>query len=85
MLSDIGIETSRAALRELMRRALGAGLLAGAADVLADHFGGLLWGHAMLGLLLGTAARPSARAIAERADAATSIFLRAYPAPAGLT
>jgi AcrR family transcriptional regulator len=81
MLNDIGIETSRAALRELMNRACAAGLLAGAPAELADHFAGLLWGNRMLGLLLDTAARPNARDIAGRAEAATDAFLRAYPAP----
>jgi AcrR family transcriptional regulator len=82
MLNDIGIETSRGALRELMRRACAAKLLDGEPVALADHFGGLLWGNRMLGLLLDTAARPSAREIAQRADAAADAFLRAYPAPA---
>jgi AcrR family transcriptional regulator len=81
MLNDIGIETSRGALRELMRRARAAKLLDGEPAVLADHFAGLLWGNRMLGLLLDTAARPSARETAAHAEAATEAFLRAYPAP----
>jgi AcrR family transcriptional regulator len=81
MLNDVGIETSRGALRELMQRARSAGLLAGEAEILADHFAGLLWGNRMLGLLLDTAARPAAREIAARAEAASAAFLRAYPAP----
>ena len=81
MLNDIGIETSRGALRELMRRAREAKLLEGEPAVLADHFAGLLWGNRMLGLLLDTAARPAAREIVARAEAATEAFLRAYPAP----
>lgn len=81
MLNDIGIETSRGALRELMRRACTAKLLEGEPIVLADHFAGLLWGNRMLGLLLDTAARPSARETAAHAGAATEAFLRAYPAP----
>ena len=81
-LNDIGIETSRGALRELMRRARAANLLAGEPAELADHFAGLLWGNRMLGLLLDTAARPAAREIVQRAEAATEAFLRAYPAPA---
>jgi AcrR family transcriptional regulator len=80
MLEEIGIEASRGALRELMRRAREASLLAGEPAVLADHFAGLLWGNRMLGLLLDTAARPSAREIAARAEAASTVFLRAYPA-----
>ena len=81
MLNDIGIETSRGALRELMRRARAAKLLDGEPAELADHFAGLLWGNRMLGLLLDTAARPAAREIVARAEAATEAFLRAYPAP----
>ncbi len=81
MLNDIGIETSRGALRELMRRARAAKLLDGEPAALADHFAGLLWGNRMLGLLLDTAARPVAREIVARAEAATEAFLRAYPAP----
>jgi AcrR family transcriptional regulator len=81
MLNDIGIETTRGALRELMTRARAANLLAGEPAVLADHFAGLLWGNRMLGLLLDTAARPAARESVARAEAATEAFLRAYPAP----
>jgi hypothetical protein len=81
MLNDIGIETSRGALRELMRRARETQLLEGEPTELADHFAGLLWGNRMVALLLGTATRPTARDIAARADAATEAFLRAYPAP----
>jgi AcrR family transcriptional regulator len=82
MLNDIGIETSRGALRELMRRACEARLLDGEPVVLADHFAGLLWGNRMLGLLLDSTARPTAREIAAHAEAASAAFLRAYPAPA---
>ena len=81
MLNDIGIETSRGALREVMRRAREAKLLDGEPAVLADHFAGLLWGNRMLGLLLDTAPRPAARETVARAEAATEAFLRAYPAP----
>jgi AcrR family transcriptional regulator len=81
MLNDVGIETSRGALREVMRGAREANLLEGEPAELADHFAGLLWGNRMLGLLLDTAARPTAREIAARAEAATEAFLRAYPVP----
>jgi hypothetical protein len=81
MLNDVGIETSRGALRELMRRARAAKLLEGEPAELADHFAGLLWGNRMLALLLHTAARPTAREIARRAEGAAAAFLRAYPAP----
>lgn len=81
MLNDIGIETSRGALRELVSRAREAKLLEGEPAELADHFAGLLWGNRMLSLLLDTAARPAAHEISARAEAATEAFLRAYPAP----
>jgi AcrR family transcriptional regulator len=81
MLNDVGIETSRGALRELMRRARAAKLLDGEPAELADHFAGLLWGNRMIGLLLDTATRPNAREIAGRAEAASAAFLRAYPMP----
>src|ERR1700752_4098 len=72
---------TRAALREIMRRALTARLLDGEPPELAEHFFGLLWGSKMLGLLLNTAERPAAREIAARAERAASAFLLAYPAP----
>ena len=81
MLNEIGIETSRSALRELMRRALAAGLVDGEVADMSDQFAGLLWGNRMLGLLLGTTERPGPRELARRAEAAGAAFLRAYPAP----
>ncbi len=81
MLDEIGIEASRSALRELMRRARAARLVDGEVAELSDHFAGLLWGNRMLGLLLATAERPSPREITRRAEAASEAFLRAYPAP----
>jgi AcrR family transcriptional regulator len=81
-LNDVAIATSRAALREIMRRAIAARLLDGEPAETAEHFFGLLWGSRMLGLLLNTSERPSAREIAVRAERAASAFLLAYPAPA---
>jgi AcrR family transcriptional regulator len=80
-LNDVAIATGRAALREIMRRAISAGLLAGEPAELAEHFFGLLWGSKMLGLLLATSERPSPREIAQRAEKAASAFLLAYPSP----
>jgi len=80
-LNYVAIAASRAALREIMRRALAVHLLDGEPPELAEHFFGLLWGSKMLGLLLNTAERPGAREIAVRAERAASAFLRAYPAP----
>jgi AcrR family transcriptional regulator len=80
-LNDVAIATSRAALREIMRRALGGKLLGGEPVEMAEHFFGLLWGSKMLGLLLGTSERPSAREIAARAERAASAFLLAHPSP----
>ncbi len=82
VLNDVGIETSRRALRELMHGAREARLFEGEPAELADQFAGLLWGDRLLGLLLDTAARPTAREIAARAEAASAAFLRANPSPA---
>ena len=81
MLNEIGIETSRSALRELMRRARAARLIDGEVADMSDQFAGLLWGNRMLGQLLGTTERPGPREIARRAEAASEAFLRAYPQP----
>jgi AcrR family transcriptional regulator len=78
-LDSIGVETSRAALREIMARAQSAGLLNGQPSEMAEHFAGLLWGNLMTGLLLRVAERPSPREIARRASAATAAFLQLYP------
>jgi AcrR family transcriptional regulator len=80
-LNDVAIATSRAALREIMRRALAGKLLGGEPVEMAEHFFGLLFGSKMLGLLLGTSERPSAREIAARAERAASAFLLAHPSP----
>jgi AcrR family transcriptional regulator len=82
-LADVAIATGRAALREIMRRAIAAGLLCGEPAEAAEHFFGLLWGSRMLGLLLNIAERPGAKEIAARAERAASAFLLAYPAPGG--
>jgi AcrR family transcriptional regulator len=81
-LNDIAIAASRDALREIMRRVRSAGLLSGEPAEMAAQFFGLLWGNLMLGLLLGTAERPSQREIDRRAEAASTAFLRAHPEPA---
>jgi len=77
-LDAIGVETSRAALREIMTRARGSGLLDGQPAEMAEHFSGLLWGTLMTRLLLGVADRPSPGEIARRANAATAAFLQLY-------
>jgi AcrR family transcriptional regulator len=79
-LNDIGIATSRTALRELITRARAAQLLDGEPAEMAEHFVGLLWGTQMMRLLLGVSDSPSAREVARRAETATAAFLRAYPA-----
>jgi AcrR family transcriptional regulator len=81
MLDEIGIEASRGALRELMRRARAANLIHGEVTDMSDQFAGLLWGNRMLGLLLATTERPAPREFTRRAEAASEAFLRAYPAP----
>jgi AcrR family transcriptional regulator len=80
-LTDVAIAASREALREIMRRAIDAQLLGGTAPEMAEHFFGLLWGSRMIGLLLKTAERPSAREALARAERAAAAFLLAYPAP----
>jgi AcrR family transcriptional regulator len=80
-LADVAIAASREALREIMRRAIDAGLLGGGAPEMAEHFFGLLWGSRMIGLLLNIAERPSPKESAARAEKAAAIFLLVYPAP----
>jgi AcrR family transcriptional regulator len=77
-LNAIGVEPSRAALREITSRARSAGLLGGEPNAMAEHFVGLLWGNLMSGLLLQTAERPSAREITRRASTATAALLRLH-------
>jgi AcrR family transcriptional regulator len=80
-LNSLGVETSRAALREVMTRARSAGLVSGDTSGMAEHFAGLLWGNLKVGLLLRVAERPSPREIARRARDATTAFLKLYPQP----
>ena len=80
-LDSVGRETSRAALRDIMTEARGAGLIDGRPPELAEQFGGLLWRDLMVSLLLGVAERPSARAIDARARDAVEAFLRLHPMP----
>src|SRR5260370_23648567 len=58
-LNTIGVETSRAALREIMSRARSAGLLGGEPAEMAEQFTGLLWGNLMTRLLLRVAEQPN--------------------------
>src|SRR6202158_1379728 len=60
-LTAAGIETSRAALRDIMSRARWSGLLGGQPAEMTEHFAGLLWGNLMMNLLLRTVHRPSPR------------------------
>lgn len=80
-LDSIGREARRAALRQIMVRARASGLLEGNPARLSDQFGGLLLGDLMISLLLGVAARPSHRAIADRASSAAAAFLQLHPPP----
>ena len=79
-LDAIGRETTRAALRQIMMSAHTAGLIEGRPADLAEQFGDLLWGNLMVSLLLGVTERPTARAAAARARAATTAFLQLHPA-----
>jgi len=58
-LNSLGVETSRAASREVMTRARSAGLLDGDPSEMAEHFAGLLWGSLKVSLLLRVTERPS--------------------------
>jgi AcrR family transcriptional regulator len=78
-LDSIGRETTRAALRQIMAGAQRASLLEGQPDQLAEQFGGLLWGHLMVNLLLGVVARPNSRELEARARDATAVFLQIHP------
>src|SRR6202163_4198235 len=71
-LKAIGVETSRAALREIMTRARSAGLVGGHPSAMAEQFAGLLFGNLMMSLLLRVSERPSPREIARRARDATA-------------
>ncbi len=78
-LNSLGVETGRAALREVMTRARSAGLVSGDPSEMAEHFAGLLWGNLKVSLLLRVVERPSPREIARRARDATAAFLKLYP------
>jgi len=80
-LNSLGVETSRAALREVMSRARSAGLVSGDPSEMVEHFSGLLWGNLKITLLLRVAERPSPREIARRARDVTAAFLKIYPQP----
>ena len=80
-LNSLGVETSRAALTEVMTRARSAGLLGGDPSEMVEHFAGLLWGNLKVSLLLRVTERPSPREMARRARDATAAFLKVYPQP----
>ena len=82
-LNAAGIETSRAALREVMSRACAAGIVAGQPAEMAEQFVGLLWRNEMAALLLGVTTRPSESEADRRAQGATAALLRLYPEPDG--
>lgn len=80
-LNTAGIEASRGALREVMRRACVAGLVDGEPAEMAEQFAALLWRNQMVSLLLGVAERPTEQEAARRAGAAGRAMLRLYPEP----
>jgi AcrR family transcriptional regulator len=80
-LNSIGVETSRTALRKIMKQAQSAGLLDGDAAEMAERFSGVLWGSLMTRLLLGVTDRPAPREIARRALDAAAAFLQLHPQP----
>jgi AcrR family transcriptional regulator len=79
-LDSVGRDASRTALRGIMTEAAQSGLLQGEPSVLAEQFGGLLWGDLLVSLLLGVTTQPSPGEIAARVRDAVSAFLRLYPA-----
>ncbi len=80
-LDSRGRETSRAALRKIMAKALASGLLTGRPTELAGQFTGLLWRDLLVSLLLGVAERPNPREISGRARDAAAAFLQLHPLP----
>lgn len=80
-LDSLGREAGRAALRDIMQQARTSALLDGHPAELAEQFRALLWGDAMVSLLLGVAERPNPREIARRARGAVADFLRLHPRP----
>jgi AcrR family transcriptional regulator len=80
-LHEVGRESSRAALREALAGARSLALLDGSPAEMAERFVALLWGDAMLNLLLRVADAPSEGEVRRRAEAATEAFLLLYPAP----
>jgi AcrR family transcriptional regulator len=80
-LNSLGVEPSRAVLRDLMNRSRSVGLLSGDPAEMAEHFVGLLWGNLMTGLLLRTTDRPTAREIARRANQAAAGLLQLHAPP----
>jgi AcrR family transcriptional regulator len=80
-LDSTGREAGRAALRKIMARARGSGLLTGGPAELAAQFAGLLWRDLLVSLLLGVAERPNPREIARRARDAAAAFLQLHPLP----
>jgi AcrR family transcriptional regulator len=80
-LDSLGRETSRAALRHIMRQSRAAGLIEGRPADLAEQFAGLLWRDLMISLLLGVVERPNPRAIEARARDAAAAFLLLHPIP----
>jgi AcrR family transcriptional regulator len=83
-LETAGRGTTRAALIELMQRALTEGVAGGGtAEELAAHFAGLLWGDVLLRVLLKVIKPPTEAEAEVRARAATKAFLQLHPPSAG--
>jgi AcrR family transcriptional regulator len=80
MLDERGRSTNRAALLAFLARAKAAGLLGNAdPEELCGRFLGTLFSDLMLRIIMGVAPPPSARACAERAEAATAAMLGRDP------
>jgi AcrR family transcriptional regulator len=77
-LETIAVGPTRAALRDLMRKARVANLVEGDPAEMAEVFSGALWGSLMLNLLLRAAERPGQREITRRAERAAAALLKLY-------
>jgi AcrR family transcriptional regulator len=78
-LNERGRAPARAALEALLKSAQAAKLLAdGNVDEMMLHYRGLLWGDAVVWILLGLEKRPGPKEIERRAQNATRLFLEVY-------
>jgi AcrR family transcriptional regulator len=81
-LNRFGRDANRRILFEILSQAQSHNLIAkGELKVLAEAFIGLLWGGLLIGLLLQTTKRPTAKEIERRAERAVAAFFALHAAP----